>query len=433
MSLTTRSSFDSAWRRSAEARSRACAIDTRMREAASTRSTAFRARSRRPWGARSSRRFAIDHLLHLKFRQLEGVIPIRRQNPAILVVAGQPTDLRLDELQSALVAQVLAVPFQVALQAPGALDQAREILRQRELRALRPQDFQDASSRGEADARDAVRVAQPHANHRGGQALLVQAQDRLLDFGLFHPDPLRIRLQKRAGRTALAFAVRMEAGHRFPRRPSHTAGTYLRLSPRSRDRHRAERFVRRGLESLLRVRRRERSRQLEAGSAEEGPHFVAIVCLDDVDFVEPIQDSAVAQHEKAELDGETPRARIEPAHLQPDDLQVRVPLVRPRRVRGGRAADPCQNSKAKRPSDDRCRRTERKHRSMSRGVRRYPNAPNMHTAASKVFPRSNERMSPRTNRTWIPAATDFSRARTSIAGDRSTPVTSYPRRASGRS
>src|SRR5207247_10419965 len=106
-----------------------------MREAASTSSAAFCARSRRPWGARSSRRFAIGHLLHLKFRQLEGVVPIRRQNPAILVVPGQPSDLRLDELQSALVAQVFAVLLEVGLQAPAALEQARATLWYRALSA----------------------------------------------------------------------------------------------------------------------------------------------------------------------------------------------------------------------------------------------------------------------------------------------------------
>src|SRR6266508_2237808 len=325
-----------------------------MREAASTRSTAFRARSRRPWGARSSRRFAIGHLLHLKFRQLEGVIPIRRQNPAILVVAGQPSDLRLDELQSALVAQVLGVLFQVGLQAPGALDQAREILGQRELRALRPQDFLDAPSRGEADARDAVRVPQPHANHRGGQAFLVLVAAN----ATARSQPHRRRRLRISTRSCVW--TTWTSSKRSTTRPWRN--TKKRNSMGSRPV--------RGSNRLTSSRTISRS-----GS----------------------------------------RLWVQDGYGE------------------GRAADPCQNSKTNRPADDRCRRTERKHRSMSRGVRRYPNAPNMHTAASKVLPKSNERMSPRTNRTWIPAATDFSRARTSIAGDRSTPVTWYPRRASGRS
>src|SRR2546426_6988850 len=43
----------------------------------------------------------------------------------------------------------------------------------------------------------------------------MQTENRLLDLGLFHCDPLRVRLEKRPRGSALSFAVRMEAGHRF--------------------------------------------------------------------------------------------------------------------------------------------------------------------------------------------------------------------------
>src|SRR5207247_11207423 len=79
------------------------------------------------------------------------------------------------------------------------------------------ENLSHAPTRREAHVRHAVGVSEPHADGGRRQTLLVQADDRLLDLRLFHPDPFRIRLQVRSGRSALSLAVRMDASHRFPR------------------------------------------------------------------------------------------------------------------------------------------------------------------------------------------------------------------------
>src|SRR5438093_13461330 len=59
----------------------------------------------------------------------------------------------------------------------------------------------------------------------------MQADDRLLDLRLFHPDPFRIRLQVRSGRSALSLAVRMDASHRFPRGGCAYRGIVFKIEP----------------------------------------------------------------------------------------------------------------------------------------------------------------------------------------------------------
>src|SRR5438876_4347713 len=108
----------------------------RTRAASSTRPAAFRARSSRPSGARSSRPLTMGHLLHLQLRELEGEIPVRRQDAARLVVPGQSADVLLDQLEAAAVAQVLPMVLEMGLKARGSSDQAGEVFRQSEFRPL---------------------------------------------------------------------------------------------------------------------------------------------------------------------------------------------------------------------------------------------------------------------------------------------------------
>src|SRR5436309_4094836 len=210
-----------------------CWQKTRTRAASSTRAAALRARSSKPSGARSSRPLTMGHLLHLQLRELQGIVPVGGQDAARLVVPGQTADARLDQLQAASVAQVLPMILQMCLKARSAFDQTGEILRQREFRPFGRENLSHAPTCREAHVRYAVGVSEPHADGGRRQALLVQADDRLLDLRLFHPDPFRIRLQVRSRRSALSLAVRMDASHRFPRGgAAHTAESYLRLSPR---------------------------------------------------------------------------------------------------------------------------------------------------------------------------------------------------------
>src|SRR5438309_1220275 len=155
------------------------------------------------------------HLLHLEFRKLERVFPLGRDDATVLVVPREAPNLRFDELQAPLVAQVLPVFLQVRLEARGPSDQARKVLRQSELGAFRPQDLQQAASGREPHARDAEAVPEAHTDRGGGEAFLVQTENRLLDIGLLHRDPLRVRLEKRPRGSALSFAMRMEASHHF--------------------------------------------------------------------------------------------------------------------------------------------------------------------------------------------------------------------------
>src|SRR2546425_8893384 len=191
-------------------------------------------RSRRPAGAKSSRPWAMGHLLHLLLRELQRIIPLGREYATLLVVPRQPTDTRFDQLQATPIAQVLRVFLEMRLQTRGAPNETREILRQREFHAFRCEDLVHAPSGGEPHVWHSEGIPEPDADRGRREAFLVQADDRLLDLAFLHGDPLRVRLEVRAGRAALSFAVRMEAGHRFLGGAAHTARTYLRLTPFAR-------------------------------------------------------------------------------------------------------------------------------------------------------------------------------------------------------
>src|SRR5207245_11632384 len=120
----------------------------------SIRPAARRARSSSPSGARSSRPWTMGHLLHLQLRELQGIVPLRREDAARLVVPGEAADPRFDQLEAASVAQILPVILEMSLKARGAFDQTGEILRQLEYRALR----------GETLVRSRTRRA-PHVRH----------------------------------------------------------------------------------------------------------------------------------------------------------------------------------------------------------------------------------------------------------------------------
>src|SRR5207237_10844807 len=67
----------------------------------------------------------------------------------------------------------------------------------------------------EPQARDVEAVPEARNDRGGEEAFLVQTKYRLLYIGLFHRDPLRVRLAKRPRGSALSFAMRMEASHYF--------------------------------------------------------------------------------------------------------------------------------------------------------------------------------------------------------------------------
>src|SRR2546426_6748918 len=124
------------------------------------------------------------HLLHLEFRKLERVVPFDRNDASVLVVPRETPDLRFDELQAPLVAQVLSVFFQMRLEARRPADQAREVLRQGEFRALGPQDLQHAASGRQSHARYSEAISEATPDRSGAHAFLMQTENRLLDLGL---------------------------------------------------------------------------------------------------------------------------------------------------------------------------------------------------------------------------------------------------------
>src|SRR5207247_4981768 len=108
-----------------------------------------RASSRSPAGGRSSRRFAIGHLLLLEFRNSRRVVPVRGQDPVFLVVPRKAANLRLDQLQAPLVAQVRPMLLEMRLEARGPFDQTGEVLGGRERPPLRQADLYQAQTRRE--------------------------------------------------------------------------------------------------------------------------------------------------------------------------------------------------------------------------------------------------------------------------------------------
>src|ERR1700756_4512520 len=100
----------------------------RTRATSSIRPAARRVRSSSPSGARSSRPWTMGHLLHLQLRELQGIVPVRRQDAARLVVPREPADPRFDQFEPTSVAQVLPVILEMRLKARRAFNQAGEIL-----------------------------------------------------------------------------------------------------------------------------------------------------------------------------------------------------------------------------------------------------------------------------------------------------------------
>src|SRR5712664_4889263 len=156
----------------------------RTRATSSIKPAARRTRSSSPSGARSSRPWTMGHLLHLQLRELQGIVPVRREDAARLVVPGEAADARLDQLEAASVAQVFPVILEMCLKTRGALDQTGEVLRQRKFRPLGGQNLGHAPTRREVHVRHAVCVSEPNADRGRRQALLMQAADRLLDLRL---------------------------------------------------------------------------------------------------------------------------------------------------------------------------------------------------------------------------------------------------------
>src|SRR5438309_275171 len=130
----------------------------RTRATSSIRPAARRARSSSPSGARSSRPWTMGHLLHLQLRELQGIVPLRREDAARLVVPGEAADPRFDQLEAASVAQILPVILEMSLKARGAFDQTGEILRQREFRALRGENLGHAPTTSNPPRRNKARM-----------------------------------------------------------------------------------------------------------------------------------------------------------------------------------------------------------------------------------------------------------------------------------
>src|SRR3989441_12963051 len=89
----------------------------------------------------------MGHLLHLQLRELQGIVPLRREYAARLVVPGEAADPRFDQLEAASGAQILPVILEVSLKGRGAFGQTCEVLLQCELRALRGADLGQVRTR----------------------------------------------------------------------------------------------------------------------------------------------------------------------------------------------------------------------------------------------------------------------------------------------
>src|SRR3989442_3500294 len=109
----------------------------RTRATSSVKPAARRAGSSGPSGARSSRPWTMGHLLHLQLRELQGIVPLRREDAARLVVPGEAADPRFDQLEAASVAQILPVMLEMRLKARGAADPTGVMLPPRDFRGPR--------------------------------------------------------------------------------------------------------------------------------------------------------------------------------------------------------------------------------------------------------------------------------------------------------
>src|SRR5205823_6818296 len=269
------------------------------------------------------------HLLHLELRILGGVLPALGKDAVFLVVPRKPADLRFDQLEAPLVAEILPMLLQVSLQVGRPADQTDEVVRDRDLRPLRTQDLCDAATRRESDVRHAEPVAKPDADRGGGKPFLMEPQDRGLEILLFGHDPFRVRLEEGSRGTASAFAFRMEAGHGVLEGALHTAGTYLRFAS-TRDRHNPERARGDSRESpAARRRPRELTCEREPRLAKERTHFLAHVRSNRVAFGEPVDDPAASDYQEMKIDCEDRPAPIERALGETQNLQPLARTIQP--------------------------------------------------------------------------------------------------------
>src|SRR5439155_291137 len=122
-----------------------------------TRATPLRTRSRSSFGTRSARlRAMAPASLHLELREGAGVVPVRGEDPLVLVVPREPADPGLDQLEPALVRQVRRVRRDVDLEVDGPLHEGAEVFRELPGQPLPREDLRDGLASREPDVRDRV-------------------------------------------------------------------------------------------------------------------------------------------------------------------------------------------------------------------------------------------------------------------------------------
>src|SRR5207247_8145338 len=180
----------------------------------STRATPLRTRSRSSFGTRSARlRAMAPASLHLELREGAGVVPVRGEDPLVLVVPREPADPGLDQLEPALVRQVRRVRRDVDLEVHGPLHEGAEVFRELPGKPLPREDLRDGLAGREPDVRDRVQVPQAKADRRLRVALPVELDHGLHDLVRFEGHPLRVLRDERAGRAVLALPLRVDSRH----------------------------------------------------------------------------------------------------------------------------------------------------------------------------------------------------------------------------
>src|SRR5437867_216724 len=183
-------------------------------ETPSTRATPLRTRSRSSFGTKSARlRAMAPASLHLELREGAGVVPVRGEDPLVLVVTREPADPGLDQLEPALVRQVRRVRRDVDLEVHGPFHEGAEVLRELPGQPLPREDLRDGLASREPDVRDRVQVPQAKADRRLRVALPVELDHGLHDLVRFEGHPLRVLRDERAGRAVLALPLRVDSRH----------------------------------------------------------------------------------------------------------------------------------------------------------------------------------------------------------------------------
>src|SRR2546422_470466 len=177
----------------------------RPRATPSTRAPPLRTRPRSSFGTRSAGlRATAPASLHLELRERAGVVPLRGEDSLVLVVPRETADSGLDELEAALVREVLGVRLHVALEVDGPPHEGAEVLREFPREPLSGEDLRDGLAGREPDVRDRVQVPESGADRRLRVALPVELHDDLRDLVRLERDPLRVFRDERAGRAVLA-------------------------------------------------------------------------------------------------------------------------------------------------------------------------------------------------------------------------------------